>query len=233
MQSSLRQKELKVCLELMKETSAEKIKCLRANTQKAGAETARGKRSKLMLDMSCKRTWQNSIASWITGVRVSSEPAKRAVLLIVAETEVGIKVEIVQEKRSKLTLATNMMKTWPNSIVSWTTDAKVWSEQQSNHQLEASMTRTHRTRTYSRTTHTSRFWTGSNLFQIYTLHLPDRPNLTSVSHQISDTTAATTSPSMTMTSTSVYTSVVTSQSMEFHLTKEVLVTSLAIRRAKT
>ena len=104
-------------MELTKETSAEKIKCLQANTQKAGAETAREKRNKLMLDMSCKRTWRSSIASWITGVRALSELVRRAALLIVAEIEVGIEAEIVRERRSKLTLATSMMKTWPNLIV--------------------------------------------------------------------------------------------------------------------
>ena len=159
-----------------------------------------------------------------------SEQAKRAALLIVAETEVGIEAEIVRERRSRLTLVMSMMKTWLNSTVSWTTDARVLSEHHSNHLLEANMTRT---RTYSRTTHTSRFWTESIKYQIYILHLPDRPNLTSVSHQISITTAATTSPSMIMTLTSACTSVVTSQSTEFHLIKEVLETSIATRRAKT
>ena len=73
----------------------------------------------------------------------------------------------------------------------------------------------------------------SSLFRIYILHLPDKHNLTSVSHQISITTAATTSLSMTMTLTSVCTLVVTFQSTVFHLTKEVLETSLATLRAKT
>ena len=159
-----------------------------------------------------------------------SEQAKRAALLIVAETEVGIEAEIVRERRSRLTLVMSMMKIWLNSTVSWTTDARVLSEHHSIHQLEANMTRT---RTYSRTTHISRFWTESIKYQIYILHLPDRPNLTSVSHQISITTAATTSPSMIMTLTSACTSVVTSQSTEFHLIKEVLETSIATRRVKT